>query len=169
MIKVIPAILSKTKEDFDNKIDALRGLVDWIQIDITDDSYFDFNVPFKVEAHVLTKKEVDTSKANRTIIHQGQISWANKNYVLILTVEPGTVGGEFDNKVLDKIKELRKNNNNIDIAVDGGVNSDNAESIIRAGANILVSNSYIFKDKNIKQNLHEIYDSGLRGSSRRDN
>lgn len=166
MIKVIPAILSKTKEDFEEKINALKGLVDWVQIDITDGSYFDFNVPFKIEAHVLTKKEVDTSKADRTIIHQGQVSWANKNYVLVLAVEPGAVGGKFNLKMLKIIKELREKNNNIDIAVDGGVDADNAELIIKAGANILISNSYIFKNNNIKQNIHEIYDSGLRGSRR---
>lgn len=169
MIKVIPAILSETKEDFEEKIGLLKGLVDWIQIDITDNSYYNFDIPFKIEAHILTKQkvQVDQVDADRIIIHQGEISWANKNYALVLAVEPGMVGGKFDKEKINIIKELRKNNSNIDIAVDGGVNSDNCGLIVQAGANILISNSFIFKDKNIKKNLHELQDCGFRSSGRR--
>ena len=162
MIKIIPAILSKTQEEFDEKITALIGLVDWVQIDITDDSYWRLKVPFKVEAHILTKNLVDTGTADRVIIHQGEISWANKDYALALAVEPGEAGGEFNLEILDVIKNLGAEHPFIDIAIDGGINPRTAKLAIEAGANILVAGSYLFKDKKLKENLNELQNCDFR-------
>ncbi|MDA9710159.1 ribulose-phosphate 3-epimerase [Candidatus Pelagibacter sp.] len=88
-----------------------------------------------------------------------------KNYleeidlVLIMSVNPGFGGQKFMPKVLDKIKELKKmqNEKNIDfdIEIDGGINFENSKIAIEAGANILVSGTTIFKSNNgdIKKNI----------------
>jgi len=79
--------------------------------------------------------------------------------VLIMSVHPGFGGQKFIPKVLDKIKELKKikdqQNLNFDIEVDGGINFDNNKLVIKAGANILVSGTTIFKinNGNIKKNI----------------
>lgn len=65
--------------------------------------------------------------------------------VLIMSVNPGFGGQEFIPQALEKIKELRAMKPDLDIEVDGGINAETAKQCIEAGANILVSGSYIFK------------------------
>ena len=80
--------------------------------------------------------------------------------VLIMSVNPGFGGQKFMPEVLDKIRELKKiqskNNFNFDIEIDGGINFDNCQSAIEAGANILVSGTTVFKSNNgdIKKNIN---------------
>ncbi|MFH0845899.1 MAG: hypothetical protein V1851_00665 [Patescibacteria group bacterium] len=58
----------------------------------------------------------------------------------------GHQGQIFDVVVLEKIKELRKINSEIIVSVDGGINLDNAQSVIMAGANRLVIGSAILNE-----------------------
>ena len=80
--------------------------------------------------------------------------------VLIMSVNPGFGGQKFMPEVLDKVKKLKKiqseKNINFDIEIDGGINFDNCQSAIDAGANILVSGTTIFKSNNgdIKKNIN---------------
>ena len=80
--------------------------------------------------------------------------------VLIMSVNPGFGGQEFMPEVLDKVKQLKKikskKNMNFDIEIDGGINFDNCQSAIDAGANILVSGTTVFKSNNgdIKKNIN---------------
>jgi len=88
-----------------------------------------------------------------------------KNYlneidlVLIMSVNPGFGGQKFMPEVLDKIRELKsiqkKQNIDFDIEIDGGINFENSKIAIKAGANILVSGTTIFKSNNgdIKKNI----------------
>ena len=79
--------------------------------------------------------------------------------VLIMSVNPGFGGQKFMPEVLDKIKELKKfqkdHNLDFDIEIDGGINFENSKIAIKAGANILVSGTTIFKSNNgnIKKNI----------------
>ena len=80
--------------------------------------------------------------------------------VLIMSVNPGFGGQKFMPEVLEKIKKLRKiqdeRNLNFDIEIDGGINFENYKKAIDAGANILVSGKTIFKsnDGDIKKNIN---------------
>ena len=80
--------------------------------------------------------------------------------VLVMSVNPGFGGQEFMPEVLDKVKQLKKiqseKNMNFDIEIDGGINFDNCQSAIEAGANILVSGTTVFKSNNgdIKKNIN---------------
>ena len=79
--------------------------------------------------------------------------------VLIMSVNPGFGGQKFMPEVLDKIKELKKiqeqKNIDFDIEIDGVINFENSKTAIAAGANILVSGTTIFKSNNgdIKKNI----------------
>ena len=70
--------------------------------------------------------------------------------VLIMSVEPGFGGQKFMPEVLEKTKTLKEliaeKNLNIDIEIDGGINFENCSKAKKAGANILVSGSTIFKE-----------------------
>ena len=80
--------------------------------------------------------------------------------VLIMSVNPGFGGQKFMPEVLHKIKELKKiqteKDIDFDIEIDGGINFDNYQLAIDAGANILVSGTTIFKSNNgdIKKNIN---------------
>ena len=76
-----------------------------------------------------------------------------------MSVNPGFGGQKFMPEVLNKIKELKKIQENkklnFDIEIDGGINFDNSKIAIKAVANILVSGTTIFKsnDGDIKKNI----------------
>ena len=79
--------------------------------------------------------------------------------VLIMSVNPGFGGQKFMPEVLSKVEELKNlrtaRDLNFDIEIDGGINFENSKMAIRAGANILVSGTTIFKSNNgdIKKNI----------------
>ncbi len=74
--------------------------------------------------------------------------------VLVMTVEPGFSGQKFMD-MSDKISKIRKyadeNGYDVDIEVDGGINDVTSETVKKAGANVLVSGSYLFKAENMKE------------------
>ena len=80
--------------------------------------------------------------------------------VLVMSVNPGFGGQKFMPKVLNKVRQLNKiksnKNMNFDIEIDGGINFDNCQSAIEAGANILVSGTTVFKSNNgdIEKNIN---------------
>tara|TARA_R110000868_G_scaffold100128_5_gene275418 strand:+ start:15547 stop:16206 length:660 start_codon:yes stop_codon:yes gene_type:complete len=85
--------------------------------------------------------------------------------VLIMSVEPGFGGQKFMPESISRIQELKAKrttlNANFLIEVDGGVSSSNSESLINAGADVLVAGSAIFKSD--KHNYSETI-SKLRGN-----
>jgi len=77
-----------------------------------------------------------------------------------MSVFPGFGGQKFIKDVLkkiEKISEIRnKENFKFDIEVDGGINFSNFKEVLKAGANVLVSGTTIFKENNgdIKKNIN---------------
>jgi len=71
--------------------------------------------------------------------------------VLIMSVNPGFGGQSFIPSAIDKIKNLkekiRKRNLNVIVEVDGGVKTTNVKDVIEAGAELIVSGSDVFVDK----------------------
>src|SRR5450755_1647127 len=67
--------------------------------------------------------------------------------ILVMSVNPGFGGQTFIPAAVEKIARLRAMaaGRPIDIEVDGGVTPDNAGEIVRAGANVLVAGSAVFK------------------------
>lgn len=85
--------------------------------------------------------------------------------VLIMTVNPGFGGQEFIHSQLSKISTVRKmiqdRNLKTQVSVDGGVNFSNAADIIKAGANILVAGSAIFKAEDVKKTINDLKNLSL--------
>jgi len=78
--------------------------------------------------------------------------------ILVMSVNPGFGGQSFIPAMLEKISEIRDmvDGRNIDIEVDGGVTRHNAGDIVRAGANVLVAGSAIFKTKDYAAEIRAI-------------
>ncbi|MCH5201204.1 MAG: ribulose-phosphate 3-epimerase [Oscillospiraceae bacterium] len=73
--------------------------------------------------------------------------------VLVMTVEPGYGGQGFLSYTLPKITQIRERaeqvNPSLFIEVDGGINGDTAPLVIKAGADVLVSGTYLFGAKDM--------------------
>lgn len=80
--------------------------------------------------------------------------------LLIMTVEPGKGGQKLIEKTIQKIEEIKKyiNKNNIDIYLeaDGGINIENIELLKQAGVDIAVVGSAILKSENYENIIKEL-------------
>ncbi|MBI4654204.1 MAG: ribulose-phosphate 3-epimerase [Nitrospirae bacterium] len=74
--------------------------------------------------------------------------------VLLMSVNPGFSGQEFIPQTIGKIKALKdiikKGKYKVEIEVDGGVNTDNASEVVKAGADILVMGNAFFNSKDYR-------------------
>ncbi len=82
--------------------------------------------------------------------------------ILVMSVNPGFGGQSFIPSALDKIAQVRAlaGGRAIDIEVDGGVTAANAGDVVRAGANVLVAGSAVFKGGLYKENIAAIRQAG---------
>ena len=105
------------------------------------------------------KKKVGVSLNPQTPIDLVKDFLDKIDLVLVMSVHPGFGGQKFMPEVLDKIEDLSKLKKEkkltFDIEVDGGIDFDNSKLVKKAGANILVSGTTIFKNNNgdIKKNI----------------
>lgn len=80
--------------------------------------------------------------------------------VLIMSVNPGFGGQPFIENTIDKVKRLRKmiedTGSKALIEVDGGVQHQTAPRLVKAGVDVLVSGSYIFKSDNPAAVIHDL-------------
>ena len=94
----------------------------------------------------------DTS-AKKLVPYLNQIK-----FVQILAVDPGLSGQKFQLQVLDKIKFLKSNYPDAIIEIDGGINLETAKLCKEAGADILVSGSYIWSSSNPKEAFKKLFE-----------
>jgi ribulose-phosphate 3-epimerase len=82
------------------------------------------------------------------------------DFVLVMSVNAGFGGQSFHPSALSKISAVReeaeKQSLKLDISVDGGINSETAKQCVKAGANILIAGSTVFKAKNPKKAIEEL-------------
>ncbi len=69
---------------------------------------------------------------------------AELDLVLVMSVNPGFAGQSFISSALEKIKLLKEWRPDLLVEVDGGVNGETAASVRDAGADVLVSASFLF-------------------------
>ena len=79
--------------------------------------------------------------------------------VLIMTVQPGFGGQKYLPECTEKIVELKelidREELDVDIQVDGGINDETMETVMKAGANLLVAGSYVFSG-DLETNVYSI-------------
>ena len=80
--------------------------------------------------------------------------------VCLMSVNPGFGGQKFIYKTLEKIKKIKSEiisrNLNTLIEIDGGVGLENAETILQAGADVLVAGNSIFKSQDPKSTIEKL-------------
>ena len=80
--------------------------------------------------------------------------------VLLMSVNPGFGGQKFIENTIAKVQRLRRlideSGSRVLIEVDGGVQGETAPRLVKAGVDVLVSGSYVFKSKTPEQTIHEL-------------
>ena len=104
----------------------------------------------KVGLAISPDTDIDTIKEYIPFVHM----------ILVMTVVPGKGGQAFIPEMLEKVKELKnyvqENDFDIDIEVDGGINSETAKQVKEAGANILVAGNYIISSENFAESVKKL-------------
>lgn len=122
-------------------------------IDIHIESPCDIGACLK-RIRVLGKKSALAVKPN-TPIEEAYPYLPLCDMVLVMTVEPGYGGQGFISEMMTKVKALREYADNngfagLDIQVDGGINEKTGEDAKKAGANVLVAGTGLFKANDMK-------------------
>ena len=80
--------------------------------------------------------------------------------VLLMSVNPGFGGQQFIENTIQKVKRLRRmieeSGSKTLIEIDGGVQGETAPRLVAAGADVLVSGSYVFKAKDPIETIHQL-------------
>ena len=155
---VIQSLRSHTKLPFDvhlmvtNPHDLLEDYVDAGADHIT------FHVETQTDTVATLQDIRNLGKKAGLSLRPGTPAKALENFmpyldlILVMSVEPGFGGQEFEEEILDKIAEIRTMTNAqphpIEVVVDGGIKPENAGKVIAAGATVLVAGSSIFKADN---------------------
>jgi ribulose-phosphate 3-epimerase len=127
-------------------------------------------ITFHVEAPVCTQETIDKIKAlgkkvglsvkPKTPASAVAPYLADIDMVLVMTVEPGFGGQSFMEDMLPKISEIKKMaeqiGKDIYIQVDGGITKETAPLTVKAGANVLVAGSSVFKAKDYKEAIDSL-------------
>ena len=85
---------------------------------------------------------------------------ADVDMVLLMSVNPGFGGQQFIENTIAKVQRLRRliadSGSHALIEVDGGVQAETAPRLVRAGVDVLVSGSYVFKAPSPEQVIHDL-------------
>jgi len=88
------------------------------------------------------------------------------DYVLVMSVNPGFGGQRFIPQTLDKVKRLRQmiveRQLPVRIEIDGGIDRENIESVVAAGAEIIVAGSAIFGKSDAEAAVRELREATVQ-------
>lgn len=211
-MEIIPAILTNSPSELQEKIALVEGKVKRVQIDIIDGVFADnktvglevlggLETKLLIDVQLMTRDPVDwieksvRAMADRIIGHVEQMSdqaefvrrvqevvrpvglaldlatpvsaidptlIAAVDVILIMSVKAGFGGQEFNQSVIEKIKELselRSNDSlNFKICVDGGITEENIKSIEDAGADEVAIGQSLFEG-DVAENLRSLSSS----------
>jgi len=84
-----------------------------------------------------------------TPVHVLTEIWEEVDLICLMSVNPGYGGQQFIERTYEKIKAIKANTANLKIKplieIDGGVSLQNASQLLKAGADVLVAGSSVFK------------------------
>lgn len=82
------------------------------------------------------------------------------DWLILMSVEPGYGGQAFESSVYGKLRQVRRwlteTGQSLPISVDGGVNERTGQSLVEAGADILIAGSYLFQKGNIAGQVEQL-------------
>lgn len=109
------------------------------------------NMEHLIELLKRTKKEIGIAINPSTSTHALKEILFDIDMVVVMGVEPGFSGQEFQKDTLEKIYEIKSARPEVLVEVDGGVNRQTAQSIVDAGADVLAAASAFWNAENIAQ------------------
>lgn len=137
-----------------------------IELFAEDSDLITFHVEVNTDSKALIKKikdkgiKVGISIKPNTPVEMIMPYLNEVDLVLVMSVEPGFGGQSFKEESLAKIESLKaireENNYQYLIEVDGGINAETADLAIKAGVDVLVAGSYIFKG-DIKEKVDSLW------------
>lgn len=160
----------KHDDTFEKMLREEEGLPDWQDIDYEFDLMVDH--PEKViddwvavgATRIILHAEAkgDIASAVKALLGRAEVGLAfnietevvmpagvDVSFIQLMGIDRvGFQGQDFDAKVIDKVKVVRKKYPNITISIDGGVSLETAPKLVAAGANRLVVGSAIFDSEN---------------------
>jgi ribulose-phosphate 3-epimerase len=204
------AIIPNTVQDIKKEIELIRGMVDWVQVDVMDGMFVPpITWPYangnaselreiaaggpKIELHLMIQEpnaslekwigsgasriltHIESTVEMRSIIDRLKSAGIEAGIALdletsidaihpyaqdvgvvqLMSIERlGYHGQLFSNKVLDKIRSLRKQYPDLPIQVDGGINLETGKLAAEAGATSLVVGSAILNSKNLEETIY---------------
>ena len=114
------------------------------------------NMPHMIEHMRKTGKQVGIAINPHTSTFELKPYLNDIDLVLVMGVEPGFSGQNFQKDVLEKIKEIKKLRPDVLVEVDGGVNAHNRDMLIEAGADILAAASFLWKSEDLGAALTQL-------------
>ena len=76
--------------------------------------------------------------------------------VLVMTVEPGFGGQTFMEDMMPKVTQLKKWAPQVLVEVDGGINPQTAVQCVKAGADVLVAGTSVFRASDVKEAIEAL-------------
>ncbi len=164
--EVIKSLRSKTQLPFDvhlminNPDNHIKAFVDSGADIITIHAEASIHLDRSVDLIKSFNKKAGVSLVPST--HENSIDYILEklDLILIMTVNPGFGGQKFLESQLKKIENIRKkidkSGKKIELEVDGGINNKTSRLAIEAGADVLVSGSYIFGSGNYQQAILDL-------------
>jgi len=96
-----------------------------------------------------------------------EATWQDLDYAVVMSVNPGWGGQSFLPASVGKVRRVRERcettGRNVPIEVDGGVVADNASSLARAGAEILVAGTAIYGDADPRRAIESLRSAAQEG------
>ena len=165
-IPVIKSIKNLTKLPFDVHLmieeparyvkDFVDAGADIITIHVEADKHIDRTINYIKSFGVKAAVALNPATPVDTIKHL----ISNLDMVLIMSVNPGFGGQKYikySSEKLQEVKELAdKYNPSLMIQVDGGVDENTISDVVKAGANVIVAGSAVFKNGAIKENISKL-------------
>ncbi|NQV91903.1 hypothetical protein HQ489_05510 [Candidatus Woesearchaeota archaeon] len=118
----------------------------YVHAEVIDDSFAMWMKEQKKKVCIAVKPETKISEINLKYV----------NHVLVLTVHPGFYGAKYLKAPLKKIAQIKQKNSKIKVLVDGGMNPSTIKDAKKAGADAVVSGSFISKSENPKKAIREL-------------
>jgi pentose-5-phosphate-3-epimerase len=165
LIEIIPAVLERNPEDFIKKVSFLPPEAKFVHIDVLETDVWE-PIERDFEAHLMVEKPGEIFErwkergAKRIIVHKYDESMRGvevglglemhvpipeeirADFVHLMSIaEIGEQGHALDERIFDRIREVKEKFPSLTISVDGGINISNYQGLVDAGADRLVVGS----------------------------
>jgi len=146
-------MVEKPEEEFDQWLRVADRIIIHFESKITNR---ELGIRDLIEKVRKKKKEVGLALNPETHYAVATPFLKDLGLVLFMTVQPGWGGQEFKEWTLAKVAALRKIWPKGNIEVDGGVNNENIDKIIKSGANLICAGTYIYRSKDIEKAIKSL-------------